>query len=126
MHGSAVRALNLLSGKGDSLLVAIQNIAEFWNTATRPAANNGLGFTLEETQVALAEVEVLVEVVSEDLASYAEWKALVKMHRVQGAKVHDARLAALMKTHEIPLILTFNIADFARFSGVEALHPDLV
>jgi predicted nucleic acid-binding protein len=49
MHVSAVRALELLMERDEHLVVSIQNIAEFWNTATRPEANNGLGFSIEET-----------------------------------------------------------------------------
>jgi hypothetical protein len=41
----------------EKLFVSIQNLAEFWNGATRPAGNNGLGFTIEEAQAELARIE---------------------------------------------------------------------
>jgi predicted nucleic acid-binding protein len=44
----AARALKPLMERDEVLTVALQNIAEFWNVATRPAKNNGLGFTTEE------------------------------------------------------------------------------
>ena len=44
--------------------------------------------------------------------------------RVTGAKVHEARLAALMQAHGTGRMLTFNVADFARYPDVEAIHPD--
>lgn len=41
-----------------------------------------------------------------------------------GAKVHGARLVASMKTYGIFRIVTFNVSDFTRFTGIEAMHPD--
>jgi predicted nucleic acid-binding protein len=91
-----------------------------------PATNNGLGFTIEETQEELARIEGFFEIISENADSYAAWKALVISNRVSGAKVHDARLAAVMMAYNISQIVTFNVGDFARFSGIEAVHPDKI
>ena len=126
MNARAVRALKVLMKREEPLVVAIQNVAEFWNVATRPAGNNGLGFTIEEAQTELARIEGFFQIISENADSYATWKALVIVNRVSGVLVHDARLAAVMKTYGIPRILTFNVADFTRFSGIEAVHPDKV
>jgi len=38
--------------------------------------------------------------------------------------VHDARLAAAMYVHHVDHILTLNVADFSRFTGRTAVHPD--
>lgn len=124
MHASAVRALEILLTRQEALVVALQNVAEFWNVATRPAVNNGLGFTIEEAQSELAKIEDFFQILSEDAASYAAWKALLIENRVSGVQVHDARLVAVMKTCGVARILTFNGSDFARFSGIEAVHPD--
>jgi len=126
MHASAVRALETLMEREEPLVIAVQNVAEFWNVATRPAANNGLGFTIEEAQEELVRIEGFFEIVSENTDSYAAWKTLVVSNRVIGVQVHDARLAALMKACNIPRIVTFNVGDFARFSGIEAVHPDKI
>jgi predicted nucleic acid-binding protein len=104
MHRSAVRAMEILMEREDPLVVTVQNIAEFWNAATRPAANNGLGFTIEEAQEELARIEGFFEIISENTDSYAAWKTLVISNRVSGVKVHDARLVAMMKTHNISRI----------------------
>jgi hypothetical protein len=50
MQATAIRALELLFKKEEPLRLALQNVAEFWNVATRPAVNNGVGFTIEEAQ----------------------------------------------------------------------------
>src|SRR5579884_431752 len=45
---------------------------------------------------------------------------------VSGVQVHDARLAAAMYVHGVSHIFTLNVADFSRFDGLTALHPDSV
>lgn len=55
-------------------------------------------------------------------AQFEEWADIVT-HEVRGAKVHDARLAAIMQVHGVKQILTFNTADFKRFSDIVAVHP---
>ncbi len=44
-------------------------------------------------------------------------------HEVKGAKVHDARLVAIMQTHGVQQLPTFNTVDFGRYAGIVALHP---
>jgi predicted nucleic acid-binding protein len=124
MHVVAVRALEVLMQREEPLVITIQNIAEFWNVATRPAANNGLGFTIEEAQEELIKLEGFFQVLSENLASYTAWKTLLIANHVSGIQVHDTRLVAVMKTYGIAQIVTFNVSDFARFPEIEVIHPD--
>jgi len=48
---------------------------------------------------------------------------LVIAHAVMGVNVHDARLVAAMLVHGLTHILTFNTADFRRFSQITVVHP---
>ncbi len=123
MHRTAVAALVALMERREELVVAMQNIAEFWNTATRPVSSNGLGFSIEEAWSSLAKLEEFFGVLTESPRSYQLWKSLVIEQRVQGVQVHDARLAAVMKAHDIRQVLTFNSADFTRYPGLEVIHP---
>ena len=41
-HDLVEAAVGTLGNCGDELFITTQNIAEFWNVATRPIANNGL------------------------------------------------------------------------------------
>jgi predicted nucleic acid-binding protein len=50
----------------------------------------------------------------------------VTTHRVSGAQVHDARLAAVMTASGITRIVTFNVRDFSRFAEIEAVHPEQI
>ena len=126
MHAVALAALENLMKKEELLVMTVQNVAEFWNVATRPGNNNGLGFTIEETQISVARLESFFQILSEDVTSYATWKTMLTDRRITGAQVHDARLAAVMKVHGIGRIITFNISDFARFPEIEAVHPDAI
>jgi predicted nucleic acid-binding protein len=121
--GGASGPRKLLAGP-EPLCIAVQNVAEFWNAATRPHTLNGLGMTIEQAAEAVKRLEDFFEIVSESPASYAAWKTLLTTHRVSGAQVHDARLAAVMKAAGIARIVTFNVKDFSRFAGIEAVHPD--
>ena len=51
---------------------------------------------------------------------------IVVKYSVSGVQVHDARLAAATYVHGVNHILTLNVADFSRFDGLTALHPDSV
>ena len=59
---------------------------------------------------------------------YSEWRQLVLNHKVSGVQVHDARLVAMMKAHDITHILTFNTSNFSRYAqiGITAVHPTAV
>jgi len=62
----------------------------------------------------------------DSLAVHEEWRKLPITHVVSGVQVHDARLAAAMIVHRVKRILTFNDLDFARYTGIEAVHPRTV
>src|SRR5437762_1932972 len=48
--GVAARALELLTAGGETLCLLPQVVVEFWAVATRPARENGLGLTANETK----------------------------------------------------------------------------
>ena len=50
-------AVNALHAGGEVLCVVPQDIYEFWATATRPIASNGLGLSIPECQVQVARVK---------------------------------------------------------------------
>jgi predicted nucleic acid-binding protein len=100
-----------------------QNTAEFWNVATRPSDKNGLGLSHEEVLQEVSSIESFLTLLPDIPAIYPAWKAIVRDHKVQGVKVYDARLVALMSVYAIEGILTFNHADFKRYPNITAIHP---
>jgi predicted nucleic acid-binding protein len=124
-HEMAVESVAWLLASGEPLHYTLQNIAEFWSVATRPAEQNGLGFSVAMTEAEVDKIETALELLPDSPAMYAEWKRLVVRHGVMGAKVHDARLVAAMNANRVHRLLTFNISDFVRY-GIEVLQPGSV
>jgi predicted nucleic acid-binding protein len=119
----ATHAVSKLLRQGDSVFFCPQNIAEFWNVAARPADRNGLGLSHEEVLREVASIEESLTLLPDVPAVYGAWKRIVKDYKVQGVRVYDARLVAVMSVYAVESILSFNSADFERFDLVTALHP---
>ncbi len=116
-------AINSLHASGEVLCEVPQNVYEFWATATRPTASNGLGLSIHECQVQVARVKRLFRFLPDLPTLFTEWEALVGAHSCHGRVSYDARLVAAMRTHGITQLLTFNGPDFARFPGLTILDP---
>jgi len=119
-----LRAIDLLWRQRERLIVTAQNIAEFWNVSTRPIENNGRGLPIEVVTRQVGVIESFARILTENERSYLEWKRLVTLHAVIGAKVHDARLVGVMIAHGISNLLTLNVRDFLRFPEIAAVSPD--
>jgi predicted nucleic acid-binding protein len=122
------QALRKLLDKGEPLTVTVQNMAEFWNVATRPVKDNGQGLSADRVKRRIAVIERLCDVVAEDAVSYEHWKRLVESLGVSGVKVHDARLVSVMLRSGIKRILTLNDGDFRRYisEDIEVITPEAV
>jgi predicted nucleic acid-binding protein len=123
-HGTIRTAVRLLIARGDELVTATQNMAEFWNVCTRPAtARGGLGLSIAETDHRLRVIERFVQLLADLPTAYTLWRRLILTHSVRGKQVHDARLAALMQAHAMTHILTLNGTDFTRYTGIAPIGP---
>jgi predicted nucleic acid-binding protein len=100
-----------------------QNLGEFWNSLTRPPGQNGYGLTPREADQRAHTIESRFRLLPDNIEVYREWRKLLVDYNVSGVQVHDARLVASMFVHGVKRILTFNARDFARYSGIEAVHP---
>jgi len=123
LSSQSTRAVSKLIRQNDAVFFCSQNIAEFWNVATRPAHLNGLGLSHEEAIEEVNSIERLLTLLPDLPAIYTAWKEIVRDHKVQGVKVYDARLIATMNVYAVENILTFNTADFKRYNNIAALHP---
>jgi predicted nucleic acid-binding protein len=122
---AAIRgAVRALRSRGESLVTAAQNAAEFWNVCTRPAAaRGGFGLSIADADRRLRVIERLFHVVADTPAAYRVWRNLVVTHAVKGVQTHDARLVALMQVNGMTHILTLNGGDFARYPGIVPIAP---
>jgi predicted nucleic acid-binding protein len=123
-HQLVDRALVRLAGQGATLHYTHQNIAELENAMTRPAARNGLGLSVGDAERQVHAIEAGMSLLPDGEAVYQEWRRIVVQYGVLGVQVHDARLAAAMYVHGVNHILTLNVSDFSRFSGLTAVHPN--
>src|SRR6202049_4932071 len=125
-HQIASTSLARLANQGTLLYYTPQNIAELWNTMTRPVARNELGLNAAEADREVRAIENGMILLPDNEVIYREWRRVIVQHGVLGVQVHDARLAASMMVHGVTNILTFNVTDFSRFTGLAALHPSNV
>jgi predicted nucleic acid-binding protein len=121
-HQVADLAVRKLISQSEALCIATQNIAEFCNVATRPLANNGLGWSPSSALSVLShEIEPFCTTLPEPGTLLPQFKRLIEAYSVVGKQVHDCRLVALMLGWQIGSILTFNASDFRRYDP-EGLH----
>ena len=81
-HSVAVESVAKLLASAEPVYFTLQNISEFWNVATRPVVNNGLGFSVELVLAEVEKIERFLTVLPDSPAVYAEWKRLVTRHGV--------------------------------------------
>jgi hypothetical protein len=93
---------------------------------TRPVTRNGFGLTVAEAEREVRAIEAGMNLLTDSAPVYREWRRIVLQYGVSGVHVHDARLAAAMYVHGTGHILTLNVTDFSRFSGLTAIHPNTV
>jgi predicted nucleic acid-binding protein len=123
-HEIIVAALTQLTSRGTTLYFTHQNIAELWNVMTRPLSRNGLGLTVHEAEIEVRAIERGMTLLPDNETVYQEWRKIILRYGVSGVQVHDARLAAAMYVHGVAHLLTLNVADFSRFSGLTPVHPN--
>lgn len=122
-HREAIHAITIVRTRADRVCVVPQNICEFWSVVTRPAGANGLGLSPSQAARIIARIGELCAVLRDPPELYDEWRRLIVDRGVSGKKSHDARLVVAMKVHGIRQIVTFNTDDFARYPGIDVIHP---
>ncbi|MDX6464070.1 MAG: hypothetical protein QOE55_7767 [Acidobacteriaceae bacterium] len=119
------KGIDHLLKQGVELCYTSQNLAEFWNTCTRPVKDNRSGYGLDifETNLRARLIEDRLRLLPDSLGVHLQWRKIVVDYSVSGVQVHDARLVASMRVHGVKKILTFNQRDFARYKDIEAVDP---
>ncbi len=126
MHMDSTRSIELSIHHGEIVSVIPQNLIEFWAVATRPTLNNGLGMSVDETAQHIAAFKTVFQLLPDSDSIFKEWQRLVVRHQVLGKQAHDARLVAAMLAHNLTHLLTFNDADFKRFTEITVVNPQSV
>jgi predicted nucleic acid-binding protein len=87
---------------------------------------NGFGLSPSETDRRARKFEAELYLLPDSIFVHEEWRRMLVDYGVSGVQVHDARLAAAMRVHDVKRILTFNAQDFCRYKGIEAVLPQSV
>lgn len=120
-------ALFELKRRGHGFALSLQNVAEFWSVATRPAsARGGFGISVDEVRRQLRVLDRHCQILPDTLATYSIWRDLVSRYKVTGVQVHDARLVAWMISHGITEAVTLNRSDFTRYLENTAHEPNAI
>ena len=125
MRSSHSRSFEADPAKGRRLLLFPKH-RRILKCGNASADRNGLGFSHEEVLQEPGSIEKLLTLLPDVPATCTAWKDIVTDHKVQGVKVYDARLVATMNIYAVESVLTFNAADFKRYSNITALHPSAV
>jgi predicted nucleic acid-binding protein len=115
-----------LRDRGETLSIFPQNLIEFWAVATRPVINNGLGFSIAKAEEEVISLKTLFALLPDTPEIFSEWERIVLQYEVSGKQAHDARLVAAMRVHNLIHLLTFNTADFKRFTSIISVNPQTI
>ncbi len=122
-----LRAIRKLRAANETIHYTPQIIAEFWNVCTRPSyARGGLDLTTERTERKVAVIEKYFSLLEDNVATFIEWRRLVRELGICGVKVHDAKLVASMTVHNVPNLVTLDDKDFQRFPSITVVHPESI
>lgn len=122
-HSIAKGAILQLAGAEIVSCIVPQSLYEFWVVATRPLSSNGLGWSASTAERGIVELIQDYLLLKDERGVFRHWHSLVTTYGVTGKNAHDARLVAAMKRHGLTQILTFNVADFRRYSDINVLSP---
>ena len=81
---------------------------------------------LARTSKEVTDLQERFPLLPDSPAVFTRWLDLVKRLPVHGKRVHDARLVAVLQTHAVEHLVTFNTADFAAFSFLSLIDPHLL
>jgi predicted nucleic acid-binding protein len=122
-HAVAAEAIDAIRDLGHQVVIVPQVVYEFWSVSTRPVDANGLGMTSAEAESKFDDLLPAFRLLRDERTIFEYWYRLVLDHDVKGKQVHDARLVAAMLRHGLLHLLTFNSADFARYSEIAVVEP---
>jgi predicted nucleic acid-binding protein len=117
-------AVNVLTGRGDTVCIVPQTLYEFWTVVTRPvSARGGIGLSVSDAQKERLRLKSLFTLVPDTPAILPAWESIIDLYGVSGVAAHDARLVAAMQVHGLTHLLTFNLTDFSRYPSITAVTP---
>ena len=121
-HVQATERLQVLAEQGIDLWISRQTLREYLAAMTRQTDLTG---NIPITSL-VADVRYFASyfrLVEDNLLVTERLLSLMEEIPSGGKQVHDANIVATMLVYGIPQLLTHNIGDFARFSGLITVLP---
>jgi predicted nucleic acid-binding protein len=116
-HDQARLWLATLLDQGRSLHVTTQILREYLVVLTRGEVFEK-SFTVDQV---LAQIDAMLPnltVLDESVEAAELLRELVRRHQIQGKSIHDANIVAVMLTHGVQRLVTYNLADFRRYESI--------
>ncbi|GBF81638.1 type II toxin-antitoxin system VapC family toxin [Aphanothece sacrum] len=122
-HSLANKAIKKIVKDGNECVITSQVLIEFWVVATRPIDVNGLGWNTSQTKDYVNDLLDNFRLILETSEVFTNWLQLVIDYNIKGKRTHDIRLLAVMKSHNITHLLTFNPNDFISLPNITIIQP---
>jgi predicted nucleic acid-binding protein len=116
-HKEARDYLTLLAENNVELCITFQIAREFLVILTRGNVFES-NFTVDEALIELESILLSMSLLDENNQSFQCLLELISRYGVKGKKIHDTNIVALMITHGIKRLVTYNIKDFTRFDEI--------
>ena len=116
-HQQSRQWLATLQDEGLHLCVTTQVLREYLVVLTRGAVFEQ-SFSVDQV---LAQIEALLPsltVLDEPSAAADLLRALVRQYQIGGKRIHDTNIVAVMLTHGVHRLATYNQADFRQFDEI--------
>jgi predicted nucleic acid-binding protein len=116
------QTLDIMKKEGIEIILSPQVLREYLAVTTRMASIN----QTDDIKGILANVETFqkeFKVVEENHFMLHKLIAILEKIPVAGKQIHDASIVAIMQHHNIQHLLTHNVDDFKRFSGLITIIP---
>ncbi len=121
-HQPAVDAVALLRARDrERFAVSPQVLVEFYAICTR--THNGLALPPQQALLEISRIKAVYPLLSDSPAIFPTLESLLAKYFPTNRRVFDARHVAVMLTHGLSKILTFNDADFTPFTEITAINP---
>jgi predicted nucleic acid-binding protein len=120
-HQPARERLSALQEDGVRLCITTQILREHLVVLTRGTVFER-SFSVDQV---LAQIEAFLPaltVLDESVTATDCLRELVRRYSIRGKQIHDANIVAVMLTHGIQRLVTYNQSDFARFDEIH-LEP---
>jgi hypothetical protein len=91
-----VSAIDATLQRGAVFCYTSQNVAEFWNTCTRPVDRNGYGLSPQEADRRARFFENKLWLLPDSLAVHQEWRKLLVASNFSGVQVQSVQPPAIL------------------------------